>query len=138
MILLDTDTVTLLAGGHPKVTQRARVCTDQIGTTVVTRIEILRSSYDFLLKAATGEQLSRAQRWLDQSEADLRKLPVVAVDAAAAARFDELRKKTKLRKIGRADLLIACIALANKSTFVTRNLKHFRQVPGLKVENWVD
>jgi tRNA(fMet)-specific endonuclease VapC len=33
---------------------------------------------------------------------------------------------------------IASFALANDVTLVTRNLKHFRQVPGLKVENWVD
>ncbi len=56
----------------------------------------------------------------------------------AAAEFDRLRENRKLRKIGRADLLIACVALANRATLVTRNLKHFRQVPGLQVEDWVD
>ncbi len=44
----------------------------------------------------------------------------------------------KLRAIGRADLLIAAVALAHRSTMVTRNLRHFQQVPGLQVENWVD
>ncbi len=24
------------------------------------------------------------------------------------------------------------------ATLVTRNLRHFKQIPGLKVENWVD
>jgi tRNA(fMet)-specific endonuclease VapC len=43
-----------------------------------------------------------------------------------------------LKKIGRADLLIASIARANKAILVTRNLKDFRQVPGLQVENWAD
>ncbi len=43
-----------------------------------------------------------------------------------------------VEKIGRADLLIAAITLAREATLVTRNVKHFRQVPGLKVENWVD
>jgi tRNA(fMet)-specific endonuclease VapC len=43
-----------------------------------------------------------------------------------------------LRKIGRADLLIACIALANGATFATRNVRDFKLVPGLRVENWVD
>ena len=40
--------------------------------------------------------------------------------------------------MGRADLLIAAITLANRATLVTRNLKDFRQVPGLQIENWAD
>jgi predicted nucleic acid-binding protein len=44
----------------------------------------------------------------------------------------------KLKKIGRSDLLIASITLANDAILVTRNLRHFRQVPHLQAENWVD
>lgn len=60
------------------------------------------------------------------------------LDATSAARFDELRKQKKLRKIGRADLLIAGIALAHGAKVVTRNVRHFHQVPRLIVENWAD
>jgi tRNA(fMet)-specific endonuclease VapC len=63
---------------------------------------------------------------------------VLLVDEAAAAEFDQLRENKKLRKIGRADLLIAAITLSHRATLVTRNLKDFRRVPGLQVENWVD
>jgi tRNA(fMet)-specific endonuclease VapC len=41
-------------------------------------------------------------------------------------------------KIGRADMLIASIYLANRAVLVTRNVKHFKQFPDLNVENWVD
>ena len=60
------------------------------------------------------------------------------VDAAAATPFDRLRQDRKVKKIGRADVLIAAIVLAHRATLVTRNLKDFRQVPGLPVENWAD
>ena len=40
--------------------------------------------------------------------------------------------------MGRADLLIASIVLARQAILVTRNLRHFRQVPGLAIVNWVD
>jgi tRNA(fMet)-specific endonuclease VapC len=43
-----------------------------------------------------------------------------------------------LRKIGRADLLISSIALTHRAVLVTRNIRHFRQVPDLKLINWVD
>ena len=59
-------------------------------------------------------------------------------DAGFAAEFDRLRSHKKLVKIGRSDLLIASIALAHQATLVTRNVRHFRQVPGLNVENWAD
>ena len=60
------------------------------------------------------------------------------MDDAAAAQFDRLRASRRLRKIGRADLLIASIALANRAVIVTRNLRHFRAIAGLKAINWVD
>ena len=68
----------------------------------------------------------------------LAELTVTPFDDAAAKMFNELSKRKSLKKIGRADLLIACICLANEATLVTRNQRHFRQVPNLRVENWVD
>jgi tRNA(fMet)-specific endonuclease VapC len=43
-----------------------------------------------------------------------------------------------LKKIGRGDLLIASIALAQKARLATRNLRDFKQVPGLTAENWAN
>ncbi|UBF25011.1 type II toxin-antitoxin system VapC family toxin [Kovacikia minuta CCNUW1] len=56
----------------------------------------------------------------------------------AAEQFDVLRSARSLRKIGRADLLIASIALANQAVLITRNTRHFKQIPNLRVVNWVD
>ena len=63
---------------------------------------------------------------------------IVPFDEPAARQLALLWKVDRLKRIRRADLLIASIALANDVTLVTRNLKHFRQVPNLKVVNWVD
>ncbi len=138
MVLLDTDILSLLTRGHPLVTARAEEATDDIGITIITRIELLQARFDFLLKAADGDQLQRAQYWLSRTDSDLAKLPVATVDADAAAAFDRLRRQPGLRRIGRADLLIASIALSRQATLVTRDVKHFRQVPNLKLENWAD
>ena len=62
MHLLDSDTLSHLHSGHPRVLANIRAVDDpDIATTIVTKIEILRGRYDFVLKAADGEQLLRAQ-----------------------------------------------------------------------------
>ncbi len=90
------------------------------------------------MKAADGAQLLIAQQRLEMTDSDLMTIPRLAFDPASAAEFDRLRQNKKLKKIGRRDLLIACIALANRAKLITRNLRDFRQVPGLQVENWTD
>jgi tRNA(fMet)-specific endonuclease VapC len=139
MFVLDTDTLSRLHAGDTRIqARRARVAPVEVVTTTITRIEILQGRFDFILTAADGPQLLRALEWLDRSETLLTQITVLPLRGAAAAQFDRLRPDKKLRRIGRADLLISSIALAHDGTVVTRNLKHFGQVPGLRVESWLD
>jgi tRNA(fMet)-specific endonuclease VapC len=108
-----------------------------VGITIITNGEVLRGRIDYLLKAETGMSLLKAQELLFRTEALLSDLLIIPVDRFAAIEFDRLRDVSKFRKIGRADLLIASITLANRAILVTRNLRHFKQIPGLKLENWV-
>ena len=39
--------------------------------------------------------------------------------------------------IGIEDIMIGSIALCNDLTIVSGNIKHFHQIPGLRVENWL-
>jgi tRNA(fMet)-specific endonuclease VapC len=139
MYLLDTDILTHLQTGHPKVVDRfQKLAEDQVASTVITAIEILRGRFDFVLKAATGADLLRAQYWLDKTDEFLAQFIVVPINQATCEYFDQLRAVPAYRKIGRADLLIASTALASHATLVTRNTKHFRQISSLKIENWID
>ena len=139
MYLLDTDTLTHLHAGNSNVINRLKSLADiDIGITIITKVEVLRGRIDYLLKAETGDNLLKAQELLFRTEELLNDLSVVPIDRAASIEFDRLRMISKIRKIGRADLLIASITLANRAALVTRNLRHFKQIPGLKVENWVD
>ncbi len=139
MHLLDTDTLTYLHAGHPRVVENLNRLHDPVvGTTIITKIEILRGRFDFILKAATGAELLRAQQLLIRSEELLSQMLIVSIDEAAALQFERLRTTKALKKIGRADLLIASIALVQRATLVTRNLRHFRQVPEVSLANWVD
>ena len=139
MYLLDTDTLTHLHAGNSNVVDRLRSVIDvEVGITIITKVEVLRGRIDYLLKAETGENLLKAQELLFRTEELLNNLLVVPIDRFASLEFDRLRAVSKFRKIGRADLLIASITIANRAILVTRNLRHFKQIPGLKVENWVD
>ena len=139
MYLLDTDTVTHLHSGNTNVINRLENLQDEeVAITIVTKIEILHGRIDYLLKAFSGSDLLKAQELFSRSETLLNQLPVILIDPNAANQFDRLKDISKFRKIGRSDLLIASIALANQAQLVTRNLRHFRQIPHLFLENWVD
>jgi tRNA(fMet)-specific endonuclease VapC len=139
MYLLDTDTLTYLQTGHPRVVEKFQeLAEDDAGTTIISVIEMLQGRFAFILKAATGSELLRAQEWLNRTDEFLAPFTVYTLNQSAVDHFNHLRVVPAYRKIGRADLLIASITLANHATLVTRNIKHFNHIPNLKIENWVD
>jgi tRNA(fMet)-specific endonuclease VapC len=62
------------------------------------------------------------------------RFPVLPFSEPAILRFEQLR--TLKLNVGLMDLRIAAIALENGLTVVTRNLRDFNRVPGLKTEDW--
>jgi tRNA(fMet)-specific endonuclease VapC len=138
MILLDTDTLTHYWAGHARVLAKSQAAKEVPVTSVVSRIEVLQGRFASVFTAADGNQLLQAHGRLIVAEQNLAMWTIVPLDTAAVAEFDRLRQNKKLKKIGRADLLIASIALAHRATLVTRNLRDFKQVPGLRLENWAD
>tara|TARA_Y100000588_G_scaffold5513_1_gene6617 strand:- start:3149 stop:3556 length:408 start_codon:yes stop_codon:yes gene_type:complete len=66
-------------------------------------------------------------------------LEVLDFPSAAAVTFGEIRSCLKRAgtPIGSYDLLIAAHALEQGLTLVTNNLKEFKRVPGLQLENWM-
>jgi tRNA(fMet)-specific endonuclease VapC len=138
MFVLDTDILTLLLRGHQRVIARRAEVTEEVALTAITRIEVFQGRFAAVLKAENGDKLLGAQQRLVGTEKDLLDFMILLVNGAAAAAFDRLRHDKKLKKIRRGDLLIAAIALGHRATLVSRNLRDFRQVPGLQVENWAD
>jgi tRNA(fMet)-specific endonuclease VapC len=63
---------------------------------------------------------------------------MLQLDAAAGTEFERLLTTKGLRRIGRADMLIAALTIANRATLVTRNIKDFGKVLRLQSVNWVD
>jgi tRNA(fMet)-specific endonuclease VapC len=139
MHILDTDTLSHLHAGNQNVIRAIQQLPDpDISTTIITKVEMLRGRIDYILKAKAGQDLLKAQQLFYRTEELLSQIEVMAVTQDAANRLAELVAIPHLRKVGRADLIIASITLSHRATLVTRNLRHFRQISGLKVTNWVD
>lgn len=44
----------------------------------------------------------------------------------------------KLDKVGLEHLLIGCTAVVNDMVMVTENMKHFKNLTGIQLENWIE
>ncbi len=137
MNILDTDILSLLLRKHPKVVERFDKAGD-VCVSVISIIEVLRGRADSVFKAEDGEKILIAQTRLTNSIDQLNCIQTIFLNESSAAIFDVLRFDKKLKKIGRGDLLNACIALASKATLVTRNIRDYQLVPNLRIENWAD
>jgi len=129
MYLLDTDTVIYALKGHPQVAHRlAEEAHRPKALSVITYGELF---YGAMKSAAPQANLAKVRR-----VAEL--FPVIEVSRAIMETFGSL--KADLQQQGRVvddfDLVIASTALALNYALVTNNERHFRAVPGLRIENW--
>jgi tRNA(fMet)-specific endonuclease VapC len=71
-------------------------------------------------------------------EAYLDRLAILDWTDEVTPRYARIRAGLELsgKPIGNMDLLIAAHAVSQGMTVVTNNVKHFSNVPGLKVELW--
>jgi tRNA(fMet)-specific endonuclease VapC len=99
---------------------------------------VLQGRFAAVLKAANGNETHAACQRLADDEVHLNTFTILPFTNDAVQTFDRLRDDRRTRRIGRPDLLIASITLAHRATLVTRNVRHFQLVPGLRVENWMD
>ncbi len=127
--LLDTDTLLFSVRGNQTVLSKwAKLRVDQWAISAVSGYEIQKG-----IEANPSTASSkRAALLIDQVEFE----PVTREAAIFAARVHQ-GLKTKGITIGVADELLAGQAIALNATLVTNNTKHFENIPGLKLENWL-
>jgi tRNA(fMet)-specific endonuclease VapC len=140
MIVLDTDHLSELqrpdSSRGVKLAERLEQQANRpVATTVVTVEEQLRGRLATIHKRPAGpEQVVHYTKLIELLEflADWLILPF---DQTAAQRFRDLRA-AKIR-ISTMDLKIAAIVLTHQGTLLSANLRDFRQVPGLSVQDWL-
>lgn len=104
---------------------------DGVLLSVVTASEILHGVH----RARDAAIRGRRAAW---AEAVIAGFPVLGLDLAAARAHARLwaHLAGEGRLIGPHDLWLAAVALSRGLTLVTANLREFRRVPGLSVEDW--
>ena len=127
--LLDTDICVYVINERPRRTLERFMKQEvgEIGISSVTAAEL-----------AFGVTKSGSQRNRRALEAFLLPLKIADFDLAAAFSYGEVRTflEGNGQVIGPLDMLIAAHAKSLGATLVTNNLREFKRVPGLAVENW--
>lgn len=132
MYCFDTDVLSAVLRRDPPlqlIRRLARVPPEEQFTTSITLGELLYGA------------ANRRSPALDRRVRDLifGALAVLPFDEGAAEAYGPLRAQLEAqgRRLAEPDLRIASIALACGLTLVTGNVRHFRRVPDLTVENWL-
>ena len=130
MWMLDTDTCSYILREHSaQVLERLdAVPRDQVALSSVVCAEL-----------RYGAARVKSKKLAATIEGWLALFTIVAWDDEAATSYARIRAavEEKGKPIGNLDLLIAAHAIARGATLVTNNTRHFAQVPGLRIANWL-
>lgn len=139
LVVLDTNHFSELVRDSAAGRYLMARCEDQnakVLTTIVNAQEVAQRWCGLLNRLPPGDREVKAYSQFRNSLELLKNLPVLPFDANCSHTYQQLRKEH--RRIGRMDLKIASICIANAVPLLTRNLSDFQDLPDLHVENWLD
>lgn len=130
-VMLDTNICIYLIKQQPP-TVIARFLSHPVGDIGISSITAAELAFGVSKSRHMGKNRHALEQFLSPLE-------VAVFDQAAAWSYGRLRAQleTKGSPIGSMDMLIAAHALSLGVRLVTNNLREFRQVPGLRLDNWV-
>ncbi len=127
LYLLDTNVVVALLKQRQRVWERLRAHRRRdFGVSAIVSHELFFGAYH-------GDRQDETLAGIDAL-----RFPVIDFTVANARQAGEIRAALAAAgtPIGPYDVLIAGQALARDVTLVTRNVREFSRVPGLRVEDW--
>src|SRR5262249_48973514 len=121
---------------HPHLDQRMKDSRGQLFATTVIRLEEQAAGWLAAINRRTEPHAQiPAYDGLLKMHRFLAGWQIMSFDAQAAEEFKRL--KSQKTRVASRDLKIAAIALVNNSLLLSANLRDFRRVPGLQVEDWL-
>ena len=129
-LMLDTNVCIYLIKEHPPSVVE-RFATHAVGDIGISAMTLAELEYG----VSKSSRPARNREALDQF---ISPLEVAPFDRQATAAYGRLRTTLEKRgqSIGSMDLLIAAHALSLDVRLITRNVREFGRVPGLRVDDW--
>ncbi len=129
MYILDTNTLIYFFKGLGNVAENLlAVSPQEIGVPAIVLFEL-----EYGIKKSTSP--NKRIKQLDEICSLITVLSFTAMEAKLAAGIRAHLEKKGL-PIGHYDNLIAATTLSHQGTLITNNVKEFKRVPQLKIENW--
>lgn len=128
--LLDTDIFSYMVNGVKQVLERyAAVADQEIYLSVISHGEIL---FGVAKQQPGAAKQKRIAYLVDQ-------MSIALIDEDVARYYGKVRNalESSGKPIGSNDTWIAAHAMSLGATLVTGNVREYKRVAGLKVENWV-
>jgi tRNA(fMet)-specific endonuclease VapC len=126
---LDTNSVSYFLRGQGRIARRLLALPpSSVGLPSIVL-------YELVYGAARAEAPREIRERLEVLLASLQVLSFGEAEARAAAGI-RLALEEAGRPIGPLDVLIAATALEQHAVLVTRNVREFRRVEGLRIEDW--
>ena len=137
-VLLDTDHISIMwrrgSGAELLRSRLAALPDEDVCVCIVSFQEQVRGWLAYLNRARKREQTLQGYRELSGLFDRYRQRPILPFDDRAMDEFESSQRQ-RIR-IGTQDLRIASIAKANGMMLLSRNVRDFRHVPGVEVEDW--
>lgn len=140
MIVLDSDHISVLQHRdwpHAEALRQRVLAlpTDEVAVTAATLEEQARSWISLIGRYSdVRQQVAYYARFVAMFRF-FAAWQILPFDERAAEEFRRLRSERV--RIAATDLKIAAITLVHAATLVSRNLRDFDKVPGLRIESWL-
>ncbi len=131
MVLVDSDFLVAVLRDDPSALNTLdalEASGERITTTVINVFELLEGA---LLHHNANENV----KFVDQLLNSIDLYAFTEMDARAAAQIVVTLKKQG-EVLDFQDIAIAAIAIINEETMISRNVKHFKRIKGLKIKEW--
>ena len=128
--LLDTNICIYMIRKKPKAVLES-IKSLEVGDVAISSITLSELEYGVA-------KSSQIQQNRDALHAFLAPIEVAPYDHMAAYRYGQIRAFLEQKRliIGAMDMLIAAHALSLSVPLVTNNIREFKRIPGLDIENW--